>query len=149
MGGSAAPGALSHGWGLWALPRRASTTQPVYSIGNSSNTHWAMNSGSPWLVRAPCVPGLGHGALGFFPVHLPTVGRVVIIVPGVRTKEAEAERLGNFSKVSGSRIYPQVWLHTELWNLPSQMGVCLRVHVHRRVYSLGGAAFSGRRRHFP
>lgn len=89
------------------------------------------------------MPRLGHAA------NLPTVGGVVSLLPSVRTEGAEAERLGDFSKASGKKIHTQAWLQTELWNPSSQTGVRLCVHVHTRVYSLGGAAFSGRRRHFP
>ena len=45
MGGSAAPGALSHGWGLWALPRQASmTTACIFNRQQQSRSlgseHW-------------------------------------------------------------------------------------------------------------
>lgn len=70
--------------------------------------------------------------------NLPTAGGVVSPMPYVRTKAAEAERLGNFPEAGGKKIYTQAGLQSGLCNPSSQTGVRLCVHVHTPVYSLGG-----------
>ena len=68
-------------------------------------------------------------------------------MPLPELKKLKLRKSGNVSKVSGGST------HTHPANcrsgVPYHSWACACVCTYTRVYNLGGAAFSGKRRHFP
>lgn len=92
---------------------------------------------------------IGPGGPRLSPDESPNSGWVAVTTPLLELKKPKLRGSETSPKLVEAGSLPRPDCRLEIRDPTPQMGVCLCVHVHTRVYNLGGAAFSGRRRHFP